>query len=769
MSALDLGFSFLLTLALHATVLLGAAWLLERAGALKHPGWAELAWRMALFGALLSSSLEFLPLPGGPAPSPRAALLAPEAPATAPMPAMGETTQAAVDGEARGPAAMPRPSASPAVLAGESSPPPASRPGLPTDIEVPDAAAWGLLACWVAGLLWGAARLLAQVIAVRRLGRLAKQQGAAPDPGLSGAARSLAGQLAIAPPTLRLLPQLQSPMVLPGANVLLPSWSQTLPATQQRAMLAHELSHLQRRDPAWRIAQRIAALPLFFHPLARHAQRRLDALAEDACDARAAQLLGSGRPLAECLATCLSHAGARAGQPALAVAMAGEPGAVVRRVSNLLENTAMTLRPLSPGMRRTALVLAIVAIVALPGVAITTVASQGFADRLLTRLDINGRENFSYRSQGADGSVNLRLSGDVTFNVGETDVVRLGKGARLDLVEERGGVERELEVFGKDGVIQRAYRVDGKAMPLDADGRAWLARTLPALIRESGIDAEARGKRILAQGGADALLADMAMIQADYAQARYLGVLYANARLDDAQLARSLDLAKGINSDYELRQALQAALDSQALSPDHQARVLRLAVDIGSDFEVAELLISVAGRLPATGVAHEAWQAAMANISSDFEHRRVLEAMLSQRGVTPATVQLALESAEGISSDFELRNVLERAARHTRGNPAVLATYVARTRELSSDFEARQALSALVEAGPVDLAVANAVLDAVGDISSDFEAGEVLRGLASRMPADEALVNRYRAAARGLGDYERGQAEKALDRFAIVD
>ncbi|MCX7034285.1 MAG: M56 family metallopeptidase [Arenimonas sp.] len=766
MSAVDLFFSFLLTLALHATVLLGAAWLLERAGALKHPGWAELAWRIALFGALLSSSLEFLPSPGDLSPSPRAAMLAP---LTTPAPAMVEAPQAAFDSGTRDPAAAPRPSTPPTLIARETMPLPASGARLPTDVEVPDAAAWGLLACWLAGLLWGAVRLLAQAIAVRRLGRTAEQHGAIPGPGLSGAARLLANELAIAPPTLRLLPQLQSPMVLPGANVLLPSWSQTLPPTQQRAMLAHELSHLQRRDPAWRIAQRIAALPLFFHPLARHAQRRLDALAEDACDARAAQLLGSGRPLAECLATCLSHAGARAGQPALAVAMAGEPGAVVRRVSNLLENTAMTLRPLSPGVRRTALVLAIIAIVALPGVAITTVASQGFADRILTRLDINGRENFSYRSRGPERSVDLRLSGEITFNDGETDVVRLGKGARLDLVEEREGVERELEVFGKDGVIQRAYRVDGKAMPLDADGRAWLARTLPELIRESAINAESRGKRILAKGGADALLADMALIQADYAKSRYLGVLYANAKLDDAQLARSLDLAKGIDSDFELRQALQVALDSQTLSPDHQARVLGLASEIGSDFEVAELLISVASRLPATGVAREAWQSAIANISSDFEHRRVLEAMLTRRDVTPATVELVLDSAEGISSDFELRNVLERAARHTRGNPAVLAAYVARSRELSSDFEAREALSALVNAGPVDLAVANAVLDVVAGISSDFEAGEALRTLASRMPADEALVNRYRAAARGLGDHERGQAEKALDRFAVVD
>ena len=53
--------SFVATLGLHASVLLGAVWLSERSGLLRHPGWQELAWRGALFGALLSTSLSLVP------------------------------------------------------------------------------------------------------------------------------------------------------------------------------------------------------------------------------------------------------------------------------------------------------------------------------------------------------------------------------------------------------------------------------------------------------------------------------------------------------------------------------------------------------------------------------------------------------------------------------------------------------------------------------------------------------------------------------------
>lgn len=780
MSAPDLLLSFLLTLALHATVLLGAAWLLDRLGALKHPGWAELAWRTALFGALLSASLEFVAWPRDPV-APR------DGSVVSLMQASPETASSTVDD---GPGARAdRPAAASATtmrdvsaIASAARAREVATPSSMTsrgDETAPAAAAsdaWGvpdlvavpMLLLWFAGLALGALRLLAQVLAVRRLGRAAQRDGAPAGPGLAGVTARLADELAIPPPTLRLLPDARSPMVLPGASVLLPAWAEALTPAQQRAMLAHELSHLQRRDPAWRIAQRLAALPLFFHPLARHARRRLDALAEDACDARAAQLLGSGRPLAECLATCLSHAGARAGQPALAVAMAGDAGAVVRRVRNLLENRAMPFKPLSPAVRRTAIVLALAAIVALPGLAITSVASEGFGDRIMSRLDLDGRQNFSYSSRSLTGKESLRFTGEVTLNDEETNVVRLGKGARLEIEETRGGVHHELHAFGKDGVIQRRYWRDGDEVAFDDGGRQWLAKTLPALIRNSGANAEARGKRLLEKGGPDALLADMATLQTDYARSIYLRVLYANATLDGVQLGRSLEIARDIDSDFELRQALQSALSSQRLSPPQRVRLLELASEISSDFELAELLMSLADEVPVAGSTRDAWVKALSGISSDFEHRRVLEAVLESSDVTPEAVQLVLESAAGISSDFELRSLLEKTARHTRGNPAVLSAYVARTVELSSDFEARQALEALVEAGPVDVAVANAVLDAVGRVSSDFEASQVLRTLAARMPADDGLVKRYREEARSLGDHERGQAEKALDRFAIA-
>ena len=52
---------WLIAFVLHATVLLTMVWIIERLGGLKHPGWAEWAWRVALFGAFVSVAVEQLP------------------------------------------------------------------------------------------------------------------------------------------------------------------------------------------------------------------------------------------------------------------------------------------------------------------------------------------------------------------------------------------------------------------------------------------------------------------------------------------------------------------------------------------------------------------------------------------------------------------------------------------------------------------------------------------------------------------------------------
>ena len=430
-------------------------------------------------------------------------------------------------------------------------------------------------------------------------------------------------------------------------------------------------------------------------------------------------------------------------------------------------------RPIPRSLRRTALVVGLATALALPGLAITSVANPAHAEGFLSGLfqgtsvtETDTKSHYAHRNGKTGERIEMTLRGDVAFTDTEDDVLSISGPGEFELSIKRGGVERSLRVSpGKAGLV-REYRVDGKKQAFDADARAWLAKALPHLLRETAFQAEARGKRILARGGADALLDEIDKIQGDHARGKYLAVLFGSARLDDAAMTRAMALASAIGSDYELRQALSAGLDNQAMTPAAQVRLLEAATAIGSDYELAQLLVQLAESHALQGPVLDAWRTALAGIGSDYEQRRVLSALLERQ--EPAAARLALESAADIGSDYEARQLLDQSVAMARSDTSVRAAWFRILDGIGSDYEQRQAIEALLQGGPVDKTLAADVLDALANVGSGYEVSQALRKLAAVMPADPALIERYREVARRLSDHERGQAERALDRFAMA-
>lgn len=121
-------------------------------------------------------------------------------------------------------------------------------------------------------------------------------------------------------------------------TIVLPEWAVTIPASQRRAVLAHEVWHLRRRDPLWTaVAAWSSALLLL--PVGPLALRRLAAIAEDDCDGWAAEKGGGGQHLAEALLVCAST---RSSSPRLVSTMAG-PGESLRRVERLVRGEASAM------------------------------------------------------------------------------------------------------------------------------------------------------------------------------------------------------------------------------------------------------------------------------------------------------------------------------------------------------------------------------------------------------------------------------------------
>ncbi len=212
--------TWLLTIAVHGGVLLLVAWAIDQAVRLRC-AWRELLWRTALFGCVLSATLQLaavhLPL------AERWSAVADSANSLA---SSAEPEQQIVHGNAA-PLAESRllsttSSASYAQTpAGVSSAAPA-RPlhtlSLPSSVRL----LTGIVSIWLLGVLFAIGRF---ILACVRLRRSLAGAVVLADPACARDLSLLAQQAGIAEPRLQTLDAIPSPIAAPFARIVLPTWA----------------------------------------------------------------------------------------------------------------------------------------------------------------------------------------------------------------------------------------------------------------------------------------------------------------------------------------------------------------------------------------------------------------------------------------------------------------------------------------------------------------------------------------------------------------
>ncbi len=363
--------AWLLTYLLHSTILLGGGWLLTSAGVVRTPVAKDTLWKVCLVGGLLTASVQAASqdrlygrhfwLPGA-AQSARFA-----APAAAP--ASATSAAASRRGSARplspAVAVARRATLTDASVAWNGSTTTYNPPTTTGSLHLPG---WPitLLAVW----LLGAALLLAR-LAIRRV-RFCRRLADRREPA-EGDLLEILESLRLAAGVRRRVrlavsARLPGPVAMGSSQICLPERVLTeLTPAEQRAVLAHELGHLVRRDPSW-LALAVVVENLFFlQPLNRLARGRIQESAEYLCDDWAVEQTGGSLTLARCLAEVASWI--QASRRAVPVSgMAENRSHLVERVRRLLDGEEpRAVRGLRLAVPVAALVLATVAFAA-PGV-----------------------------------------------------------------------------------------------------------------------------------------------------------------------------------------------------------------------------------------------------------------------------------------------------------------------------------------------------------------------------------------------------------------
>jgi Zn-dependent protease with chaperone function len=326
-----LALSWMLTYLIHSTILVLSVWLIcrgikplaKRIG----PSGENLGWKLALVGAFVSSTVQL---------------------AAGVNPALGALElQAGPKVVERAPAIESRPQqvlrARPVIVDADETevvmlgvePALAAAPEV-SEVETEAAPVWPklLVGAWLLGAIIALARLGGSVVSLRR--KLADRREVIEDPVLEGfltLCRDVDIRRKI---RLTATANISSPIALWRSEIVIPLRAvEELSPAAMRSVLAHELAHLERRDPHWLALGAIIEAVCFFQPLNRLARRGMQESAELLCDDWAIGRTGDGVQFAKSLAELASW-NAAAPTSVLVAGMLGERP-LVRRVERALD------------------------------------------------------------------------------------------------------------------------------------------------------------------------------------------------------------------------------------------------------------------------------------------------------------------------------------------------------------------------------------------------------------------------------------------------
>ncbi len=345
----------MLTYLIHSTILLGAAMAIAARFADEHT-WLDRIWKTALLGPLVTASLQVgsdaIPL-GGRWPI---GIAAPVAGARAMPPAQR------IETPREPPQTVSLPS-SPDTNRGELRVQPASPAGSTASAPRAVVRAWPAIAV----LSWLTIGAIGLVRFGVRLLRLHRALGSGPPAGAAHLRQTVESLCHAAsersPIRLTTSQTCVVPLALAGRQIVLPERFLELDADQQRAALAHEIAHVIRRDPAWRILAGALERAFFFQPLNRLARVKLCESAEFLCDQWAVHYTRSPLALARCLSTVAAWTSTASDALAAgASTMARSDSPLIRRVTRILNEPPRAAR--RPSVVWLALSLAVVTMTA---------------------------------------------------------------------------------------------------------------------------------------------------------------------------------------------------------------------------------------------------------------------------------------------------------------------------------------------------------------------------------------------------------------------
>ncbi|MGI8498540.1 MAG: M56 family metallopeptidase [Gemmatimonadaceae bacterium] len=329
-------------------------------------------------------------------------------------------------------------------------------------------------------------------------------------------------------------------------------------------------------------------------------------------------------------------------------------------------------------------------------------------------------------------SFDLQAEGEIGFNDDFSDITSVSSGGYVDISLRKGGDLSRLVIRpGADGSLQRIYTVNGANREWNAEGRAWLAELLIGLDRASAFAVDKRFPKLMLKGGPNAVLAEVELMQSDYARAIYLMRLVDSTKLDASTLRRVIQLdGSSVSSDYEKARVLMAIAHVSPLD-DEATRVafLDAANGLKSDYEHARVLMVLAGKTNLSREVAKGLLGSASTMSSDYEKSRVLMAMSEAHQVDASDGPAYLQAVNSLESDYERSRSLLSLLSTAKPDRSTLPLMFSAARKFRSDYELARVLIAIASSYSLTDGERNELIRVADGMKSDYEKGRVMTAL----------------------------------------
>jgi len=398
------------------------------------------------------------------------------------------------------------------------------------------------------------------------------------------------------------------------------------------------------------------------------------------------------------------------------------------------------------------------------------------------------QKDFSDRSNNSTTKIQLddlelTIKGGITFSEDETRIEKIKPGGHFKLDDYRDSNHRHSLTVepNDDGTLVYNYRYNRNAKSFDSFAEAWLAETLPALLIRSGVNTDARVKRILSKDGVDGVLDLVLKTESDFAIEGHILSLLENATLTEKHIqrvAKSLgsmhsdfhkarllialaekqpntkklietltEGTKGLTSDFEKRRVL-TALIPLADTPSSMATLFNLVGSMSSDFEKSAILRDVIKKWQYSDLAASGFESVLGQISSDFEYSSVVAALSKDQTLTQAQASsIALAASKQIHSDFELARVFN----HLGEVLPINSTFRDAFSSLNSDHTRAQVLNQLLENRQLGQKELLIVLECAKSIHSDHSLAGFLKNFRQHAQLEGAVAKHFQEMVRSMG------------------